>query len=358
MSYVSEILQSCPDLQLELDSYFGTCDASLLPDPAPLNEFLWSSLNTSGIQQSISPGRGKVRPLQLRYDQRPLESAVTTVDGCTPSCAATTKRGDLIAEYEIDTCDTLQVEEVVTADEMKRACRDIMSIVNKKMLMLMNVMDQKIATKMTGLAIALYGAWQENVQGTSADAVGNAQEALVISTKIAGSLNINPESFYDVTTALNQTNYCNGAFVVSGSTFKKYASLMQAGCCSAQGLDLRELMSQYGLAVRWDRRFENLMGINYAMALMPGALQPVYYNHATSLPGEVAGVTTGKNYEQFIMTTPMGAPVDVTLSDNCGALSIIIRATVDLKALPTDMFAPGDNMEGVTFVNKIKVVNT
>lgn len=358
MSYVTSVLNACPDLQDELDAFFNVCDASLLPDPAPLNEFLWSGLNMSGISQTISPGNGKVRTLQLRYDQRLLESAVTEVDGCTPSCSAATRRGDLISEYTIDTCDTLQVEELIHASELKDSCRSILEIVTKKIAMLMKAMDARVATKYTSLAIALYGAWQANVQNQVADATGNAKNALKLQTyRPTGFTDINPEAFYELQLALKQTNYCNGAAIFAGYQLSKYADLMKAGCCSSQGIDLASILSQYGLAVMWDRRFENLMGTEYGMAVMPGALQPIYYNHATSLPAQVAGVTVGTNYEQFVMVSKSGIPYDVTLSDNCGALNIIIRFTGSLVALPTDMFAPGDNMEAVTFVNKLKVMN-
>ncbi|MFA9221054.1 MAG: hypothetical protein ACEQSL_07695 [Sediminibacterium sp.] len=358
MSYVTSVLNDCPDLQAELDQYFNVCDASLLPDPAPLNEFLWSGLNRSGIQQLISPGNGKVRTVQLRYDQRLLESAVTTVDGCTTNCSATTRRGDLITEYTIDTCNTLQVEELIKSNDMKAACRSNPQIVLKKIAMLMKAMEAKVATSMTALAIAKYGAWQANVQNTVTDATGNAKKALKLQTKRPTAFtDVNPEAFYDLQLALKQSNYCNGAAVFAGYDLAKYAGLMQAGCCSNQGIDLGEILNQYGVAVMWDRRFENAMGHEYGMALMPGALQPIYFNQAIQSPAQAAGVTTGTNYEEMIMFTMNGIPVDVILSDNCGNFSIIVRATVDLKALPTDMFAPGDNMEGVTFVNKLKVIN-
>lgn len=357
MSYVTSVLNACPDLQAELDAYFNVCDASLLPDPAPLNEFLWSGLNRSGIQQTVSPGRGKVRNLQLRYDQRLLESAVTSVNGCAPVCAASTRRGDLISEYTIDTCATIRVEELITAEDMKDTCRPIEQIVTKKLAMLFKAIEAAIATRYTALAITKFGEWQANVQNTAANAQGNNAEALLIKTYRDGTTDVNPEAFYEVQLALQQSNYCNGAAIFSGYDFKKHADLMKAGCCSNQGIDLGSILSQYGIAVTWDRRFENAMGTTYAMAVMPGALQPIYYNHATSLPAQAAGVTVGTNYQKFIMFTMNGIPVDVTLADNCGALSILVDFTGTLVSLPTDMFAPGDNMEGVTFVNKIKVSN-
>lgn len=363
MSYAPAQLHGCPDIQAELDAYFATCDASLLPDPAPLNEFLWSGLNLSGIQRQLVPGTGKVRTLQLRYDQQLLESQVTTVDGCTYDCTATTKRGDLVSSYEIDTCDTLEVSELMNADDFKAACRDNFDIVNKKLALLLKAMDAKIASKMTSLAITKYGAWQENVANlfTGAvftDATGNSSDTLKMQTKKTGSTDINPEAFYFLKAAINHQNFCNGAVVFSGCDFETYANLMQSGCCSNQGLDLGDIMARYGMAVMWDRRYENQMGHEYGMVLAPGVLQPIWFNHAPDSIAAAVGAGVGTNYIKRTINTQTGVPVDLTISDNCGNVSIIIRATVDLVSLPTDLFAPTHHMEGVTWVNKIKVVNS
>lgn len=361
MSYAPAQLHGCPDLQLELDSQFETCDASILPDPAPLNTFLWSSLNRSGFQQTLVPGQGKTRTVQLRYDQRLLETQVTTVDGCTTNCTATTKRGDLITSYEIDTCDTLEVSELMNAEDFVLACRDNGAIVTKKVRLLINAMVAKIATKMTGLAIAKHGAWQANVNNmgwTGDDNTGNSAKALLLQTfKTGSTTDLNPIAYYKLNNAINKTNYCRGGVLFGASDLEMYYNLMKAGCCASNGTDLGEILRQFGIAVVWDRRYENAMGHEYGTVIMPGALQPIYYNHATQSISDALNNSTGRNYAKGIITDPAtNIPMDLTISDNCGNVSIILRATVDLKAMPTDMFAPSDNMEGVTFVNKVKVV--
>ena len=69
------------------------------------------------------------------------------------------------------------------------------------------------------------------------------------------------------------------------------------------------------------------------------------------------GVFTGHNYHhQTIVSPKTGLPYDLIIKDDCGAISINVVGTFDLKGMPSDMFATGDNMEGVNFVNQIEVV--
>jgi hypothetical protein len=119
------------------------------------------------------------------------------------------------------------------------------------------------------------------------------------------------------------------------------------------------MFAAYGFANMFDRRLQNELGADYALTIAPKALQPVYYVKNNDGVHEALGLTVGANYQkQVIMEPSTGLPIDLTLSDDCGNVSIIMETVVDLKALPSDLYAPGDYMEGVTGVGKIKVVNT
>lgn len=358
MSYAPQGLHDCPDIQDELDKYFATCDSSMASDPSPLNEFLWSPANRSGIELLIHPASGKVRTGVLRYDQRILENAVGTRDDCDQVCTATTKRGDLTSTFEIDTCDRLFVEELMNPEDFKLACRSNPEIIAKKIAMLMDVMERKIATVMVGLAVTKFGDWADNVTPLIADTQGNTARALSLATKRTGTTDVNPEAAYDLDFAIKQTGYCMSPLVVGGAQLYKYLRLMESGCCSNQGLNLDDIFAKYGHANVWDRRFDLAMGTEYAMVLQPRVLQPVYYTRALDGVWGALGITVGANYQKQGVVSRLGIPMDLTISDNCGEISFILETVVDLFSLPTDLFAPGDYMEGVTFVNKVKVVNS
>jgi hypothetical protein len=349
-------LYDCPDIQAEVTDYFQTCDAAFLPDPAPLNEFLWSAANRSGIQQVFTPGENKIRKLYLRYDKRLLESEVEEVEDCDRVCTATTKRGDATQLYEIDTCDKLRVSEVMNAEDFKKACRGNMEIVNKKMRIMMNALVRAVASKMTYLTFAHFGGWSTTVDPQISD---GGIETFTLNTLKAGSTDINPTAMVDLDMAIQQNGFCSGVAIFAGTTLAKYAQIMNAGCCSNQGIDLQQIMANHGYAVVYDRRVQaQFADAIHAIAIGLGALQPVYYTRNNDGLGDAVGLNVGANYQKQVIYEPStGIPIDLTISDNCGALSIIMETVVDVKALPADLFAAGDYMTGVNWVNKIKVVN-
>lgn len=364
MSYEPGQLASCPDIQDELDRFFPTCGHDFRPDPAPLYQFLLSEQNRGGIQQTLMPSENKVRTLILTYNQPIPLSQVVEVDGCTRQCDATTKRGDLTSTYEIDTCDTIRVEESMNYEDFKNSCKSNFRLVRDKFALMLKAIEEKQAERMTARAITKYGAWQANVNMavsggtvTVEDNTGNSARALKVQT-FKSSGDIYPIGIHDLNSGINKTNFCNGAAIFSGTLLSKYAQLMQSGCCADQGLDLASLMSRYGYAVVYDRLFENAMGAEYAMALAPRVMQYVYYLRNNNGVADAAGVTVGTNYQKQVIFGANGTPVDLFLKDDCeNGLSIVMETTGDVVTLPTDLWHPSHHMEGVTWVNKIKVIN-
>jgi outer membrane lipoprotein-sorting protein len=65
------------------------------------------------------------------------------------------------------------------------------------------------------------------------------------------------------------------------------------------------------------------------------------------------------NYISTVIVSPRtGIPMDLTVSDTCGTVSVSLVATTKLVALPTDLFSQGDFMSGVNYIAPIKVVNS
>ncbi len=364
MSIAPAGLHDCPDIQAELDGYFATCQASELPDNSPLNDYLWSGANRSGIEQLLQPGSNKVRTLQLRYDQRLTEDQVEEIDSCERVCTATTKRGDLVATYEIDTCDKLRVSELINANDFKAACRDNFTIVNKKMTILIKGLMAKIATRVTERALAHIGPWApvaaSATTGSGSLATVGGVRTLILSTKKTGSTDVNPEAIEDLNFALKSGFLgCAGVGIFGGRTLDKYMNLMEKGCCSNQGLDLGALFATYKKAFMWDRRVQDEMGSgDLSVAIGLGALQPVTYTANNDGINDALGLNIGANYQKQVIYIPgWNIPVDLTISDDCGNISIIMEANVDVKGMPSDLFAPSDYLSGVNGVAKIKVIN-
>lgn len=352
---VPTVMIGCPNVQDYLDTNFNTGGSATLWDEAPFFEYLNSPLNRSGYSQKVAPGKGKLKTVQLMYEQRILESEVTQPGGAR-TCAADTKRGNLATTCEVDPDDYLEVEELMSLSDFRYVCEDNDNIVYRKMMKMVAAIDAKAATTVTTQAIALIGGVSDDVASADKEAVSGVDYFKIKTLRASGD--IDPTAMATLDFLRRQNNYNTGA-PIFGSDIFRYYMLMNAGCCSNQGIALDRILAQYGVSVSYDRRVAAAFGsAAKAITSLPGALQVVYYNENDNGIAEAAGITVGANYEKKIIYSPRtGMPIDLTVADNCGAVSIIMRALPKVCALPTDLFAPSDHMNGVTFVNGIIISN-
>lgn len=357
MGYAPSALQECPNIQAELNDFFATCNSRFLREPTPLFDFAMSPVNRGGFSQAVSPGQGKVKTYELRFSQRILESAVTQPGSIDRSCTATTKRGDLLSTCEIDPADYFRVEEKIGVNDFIYACRNDFDIIAEKLTMMMNVLMARVATDVAEQIITLKGNWNKIVSGV------DGSDFLVVKTLKDGTTqDLSGLAFEEIDAAFMQTQYCAGQAIFSGRDLWKYFRLMNASCCANDGLALDQVLAQYGKAILYDYRVEKAFGDpSKAIAIQPGSIQVVTHNmNGANLSHKAAaGITYGTNYQSQIIFDPQsGFPVDLTMRDECpGELHIMMDANPKVCGLPTDLFAPGDNMEGVTYVNGIKVTN-
>lgn len=367
MSAASSALMECPDVQIELDSAFETCDHALRGFASPFNEFLWSPQNRNNLQQTVVDGVGKVKNVVVRYDQPILPSAVQTGTVSEDiNCTATTQRGDLTASYTIDEDAVLYIEEKMRWNDWARTCRSNPEIITRKIMLMMRALREATYAKNATdfVSNAMWGEYSNIVTSDTASFnVTQATQELVVRTLRSGTTDeVSPFTMQTIQQALLQTNYCGAPFVVGGNTLHSYFQRMQSGCCANQGIDLSGIMAQFGIAVSWDKYLQSALGTpNLSIAILPGALQMLYYNHAEPFApaANAAGVTIGTNYEEFVITDPVsGMPMNLTLNINCKDIHIFLSTNQKLVALPQDMYNPSDEMSGVRFVNKIRVTNS
>ena len=358
----SSTMVTCPNLQDSLDNFFLTCNSRRLFEPTPLFSFLTSDFNrgAANYSQAIAPGQGKLRTLYLYYTQRILESAVTQ-PGTSKGCTATTKRGNLSTHCDIDPTSYYEVEELIADTDFRSVCENNGSIVSGKMLDMISALERKIATAVTTQAVALVGGINSTV--ASADkkkqtsGINLNEYYFKIATKTASGTP-NPEAMATLDYLAMQNAYCNAAPIFGGDIFRYYM-LMRAGCCSTSGLSLEAMLQLYPHAISYDKRVVTAMGgTQFGLMVQPGALQIAWYNENDNGIAEAAGITSGTNYQKQIIYSPnTGIPIDLTMKDDCGNLSIIMRATPKVCGLPYDLFGDGDEMNGVTYVNGIEIEN-
>jgi len=122
MSYTPSSLVACPNLQDRLDSVFENENARFFTDKIPFSEYLMSPLNRNELSQKVSPGKAKVRTVELTYQPRTLYSDVQT--NVTDYCSASTERGNTSTEYSIDTTQNLFFEQQFQVEDLKASCED------------------------------------------------------------------------------------------------------------------------------------------------------------------------------------------------------------------------------------------
>ena len=96
-------------------------------------------------------------------------------------------------------------------------------------------------------------------------------------------------------------------------------------------------------------------GLAIATTTTAGAVQWLSYNLAEWNSNFTPSV--GNGYARTIAFTPAGVPVDLTLKDDCGNLSVIVTAIGKIVTLPTDIYEAGDKFAGVNYVNCVSIVN-
>lgn len=352
MSTQTSAVTSCPAFQEKLNVAFPQCPNFGIDGNLSLLPFLYSPENRSGFDKMISPVPGKKRTALLTYRQVISDSEVTTKDDCSKTCTATTERGDMSQEYTIE-CGGYMVESKIDSAAWVDSCTSNFEIAADEILKLIGALDNKISKAIVTEVGGLIGAYADDVVVT-----GNA---LVIQTLKTGTTDINPLGWYDVDFAKMAT-YCNSAFIASGQTMYKYSRLMEAGCCSNQGLDLGQIMAQFGQAVTYDYHVQQTFGTNIALMLQRGAIQLLTMNmnntSLTELSQLNVGAGAGTYYEGIINSPFSGLPYDLTLKYDCGVLHIILEGNVTAIGMPTDYFPVGNRHEGVTYANIIQVSNS
>lgn len=359
MAYGSTTMIPCPDLQGMLDENLATCNSSMIRESMPFYDFINSPFNKTGIEQKIIPGKGKIRQIELLYDQRILESNVKQ-NQPNPTCSASEKRGNLSQFYEMDIESNFQESELINPDDWVRMCRDNGVVFMEHIQRMMDAVIRRDATEKAADITTMTGDWGALTKASYT--VNGSEELELRTTKTAGTTDPEGFSYQKLNRAINQSGFCSPPVVFSGTEWADYSELMQSGCCYDGGIDFGDIMRRFGRAVAYDYRIAAAMGGDeFGLLVSPGTA--VLLNWARNeIYDQIMDETVrfGTNYTHTVVFDPRtGLKFDLNVSDTCGVgISIILTLTTKLISLPNDLFAPTDIFEGVKWINKIKVNNS
>lgn len=344
MSNATSAILACEDVQRELYNYFMVCSPDTHQRRSPFLEMLQSDANRSGISLEVAPGGAKVKTVVMRYDQKVPVADVTEVTECGLDCSVDNTVGDKSASYTIDPCVKVKYGESYSFTDFQYMCRTNEDYVNKRLLLMANAIEEKVAAKSASEAILLQGNWASDVTTTG--------DVLRIGTRLSGGLNLNANWMPEFDFATMQTAYCAGIGVFGAAEFYKAARLMNSGCCTSAGIDLASVLANYGKAFEWDPYITAAFGDpSYSLVTQLGAMQLLTYTVGTA-PEFRGFVNRGTNFEIIPLVTPRyGIPVDLVVSNDCGNLSLIMTTSTKVVAAPLDMFPTSDVLSGVNYVN-------
>jgi hypothetical protein len=352
-------LNACPNLQLELNENFNTCNASMLREESPFFSFVMNPANTGRVQYAVSPGRAKVRTVELRYDQR-INTNETVANVANPTCTSTTERGDYITTYTLDTSENITLEQLFELDDWITICRSGGTLMAQKVQMMIDSVVRARAKKTAQeLSVLMSDAqWDDSV---NASLTVNGLNQLVTATLKASSTDLNTQALMDIEQALMQTNYCAPVFIGGGTLLFRYWKMLQAGCCADQGVDMGELMRLYGKFVTYDKDIVNATGLNtLSYVVETGATSFIEFtkNDIYQDPGIQPYIQDAATNYMVITDPKTGHRMDLNATLTCGKIHLQLVSTGKLVGMPSDMFGTGDTMRGVKFINQILVTNS
>jgi hypothetical protein len=317
----------------------------------PFLEFLLSPENTKLIRTEVSPGGGKLKTVEARWIQRLPETEVEEGGGIL-TCTSTNTYGDSTTTYTVDVTDTYTASQLINAAEIARHCQENSRYVLESVMRLMDVIDRKVASAAAVQAVADIGNWGTEVEGYYTV----TGDCLQIATRQTGGQALNEFALADILQATRMANYPGAPVVFGGAEMQRYANAVQAGCCTQFGIDLLAISQQNGFGFAYDSRVAAAQGSQLKnLVTTAGAIQWLSFN----LADWNTGITpvAGSNYSKTLVFTPAGVPVDLTMKDDCGNLSIVLTTTGKIVTLPTDIYESSDKYAGVNYVNCVQIAN-
>lgn len=357
MSYVTNALIVCNAAQVSLADEWQAEAPMGADEMTPLEDVLMSPANSRGIQQRMTNDRGKTPKVEVDYSPRWLENEYE--DGvANPRCSGGELRGDFTKEYTMPTTylgPTTPLQ--YTAEDFADYCRNDVARVLRDINAMVDGLERTIATQHAQEFALLAGNWGTGIF-TTGNAVGNvnsSNEYIVQTLKSGGDPY--PQGLTQLRIARMKAGLGN-VVGFGGSDMWSYLETLAIGCCSDSGIDLLASLNRNGLSYGYDKRLEDAMASSAKFMLYRlGSALPLYLTKANWRTGK-PGVVEGSNYTHTGISSPkFGIPMDLTITDNCGTVTIAVATATKLIGTPTDQFQTGDLYFGINGIAKGLITN-
>lgn len=356
MSVIGEYI-SCPAVQMSLLEAFGYDNHRL--ENVNITRFLLSGVNTDGvkIQSAASPGNGKLRQVELIYDQRLLIDTVSDVGNI--SCEGGDELGDLSTTYEIDPTIGASASWTVTPAEMTYRCntgdRDWIAHQLKKR---MDVIIRKMERDGAIYIAANTGNFASRVD--EGNAPSNTPETINTLTTTGAN---NPIAAGEIAFNNEANGFITRPMIFGGRVWDMYARAMNAACCGVDGIDGGLYLSQNSFMSAYSPDIMQVSGANDVFAVQPKMVQILHYGAFQGGFDNTLVINDNALVQGSLLYTDSTLPVmfdyraELVCINNVFVWRFNIATAYQHVGVPDDMYAVGDRLEGVNGITEYVISN-
>lgn len=347
-------IPSCPQIQDNLINYINW-NPTFIQEGVTLVPYLLSSENTSGIfQRDLSPRSGKKRVVEVLYQQRILESETGSTH--TFACSSEKEYGEQSTTYEFGDQATSK-DFKLDPTNYYESCASYEEWFMKALLLNIDVMDRAVETKTWAEIAPLFGKFASTDNDLSA-----SDTIKTVQTKYADET-INEDAVAEIDYSKKLLAYGDMKPVLLGEgEIYKYMKKLEVGCCANQGIDMGEFFYRNAnLRLLSSYRATTALGENTFYMLRPTAVQMVTWNKFKS--GDRNMTIDEVDRKATTIVSPFtGLMYDMVLNLVCDAnggwiWNMSLALTHQLISMPSDLYCEGDNLYGVTGLNKFLISN-
>lgn len=355
MSTLSTFID-CNGLQDSLEAAWGVSNQQL--GNVNLLRFILNPINNQYINQKINFRPNGRRDVEVIYGQRFLESQVT--DSGRLLCTTGITDGTTSTTYSIDPDDGVQMTISFTTQELESMCMSNKDFLINEVKKVMDVLIRKIETKAAIAVTTNTGNFADYV--IDGGAASNTPKTVSTFTN-GGTIKTDALNQIDYNTMANES--ASQPWVFGGSSWRTYASALNAACCSDLGVDAGVFQMNNGMRYVYSDRIQLQTDENTGIAIVPGAIQMISFNEFMGETGNINFMNDDALKQTVLLYPDPTLPIyfDYRAEYKCtdGETERKWHFTLglihDFIFLPTDLYQTGDQLEGVNYVNEYVINN-
>ena len=345
---------NCANLQGQLGDIF--CTGRM--EDTPILSFLFSSFNNNGIlEQRAVPTAGKKRTVELLYSPRVLESEVeTTVDH---DCTANEVRGETSELYDLDQGTGVHIDKKFDIVDLIERCESNDTYMARVIQDMIDGAKRRMETFAAVDLVANVGAFSTKDYDQDGSPIVSNEK--IISTKYAAATGgfIDNRAHSSIMQSARLNAYCTAPIIMGEYEIGMYYDDIKIGCCAQTGIDWSKINSTAPMVIKSYRIPDALSDVTKFITLSAGAAIPIWFNLYGGARTNV--LNDDSNYAGVIVDPATGIPFDLRITrgqvGTCTEVSIVIELAWDLFYVPAGLYAVGDHLRGVNFINKFKITN-